>query len=143
MALVQKVTSLGHAARQNANLKVRQPLALLRTLALPVGDAIGIQAQTLFLAASLDAGSRDAWAWAFDDEDEFDDFFDMLSEEVDIAEEAGRSLKPVDLLPLRDRLVAMLRRVVMEDERFLGRPKWIRPRGLTATMPNGLREEDR
>ncbi|MCB9140044.1 MAG: isoleucine--tRNA ligase [Caldilineaceae bacterium] len=27
MALVQKVTSLGHAARQNANLKVRQPLA--------------------------------------------------------------------------------------------------------------------
>jgi isoleucyl-tRNA synthetase len=26
MALVQKVTSLGHAARQNANLKVRQPL---------------------------------------------------------------------------------------------------------------------
>ena len=27
MAMVQKVTSLGHAARQNANLKVRQPLA--------------------------------------------------------------------------------------------------------------------
>ena len=27
MALVQRVTSLGHAARQNANLKVRQPLA--------------------------------------------------------------------------------------------------------------------
>ena len=27
MALAQKVTSLGHAARQNANLKVRQPLA--------------------------------------------------------------------------------------------------------------------
>jgi len=27
MALVQQVTSLGHAARQNANLKVRQPLA--------------------------------------------------------------------------------------------------------------------
>jgi isoleucyl-tRNA synthetase len=27
MELVQKVTSLGHAARQNANLKVRQPLA--------------------------------------------------------------------------------------------------------------------
>ena len=27
MAMVQRVTSLGHAARQNANLKVRQPLA--------------------------------------------------------------------------------------------------------------------
>lgn len=27
MALVQKITSLGHAARQNANLRVRQPLA--------------------------------------------------------------------------------------------------------------------
>jgi isoleucyl-tRNA synthetase len=27
MVMVQKVTSLGHAARQNANLKVRQPLA--------------------------------------------------------------------------------------------------------------------
>jgi isoleucyl-tRNA synthetase len=27
MALVQRITSLGHAARQNANLKVRQPLA--------------------------------------------------------------------------------------------------------------------
>ena len=27
MALAQKITSLGHAARQNANLKVRQPLA--------------------------------------------------------------------------------------------------------------------
>lgn len=27
MRLVQQVTSLGHAARQNANLKVRQPLA--------------------------------------------------------------------------------------------------------------------
>ena len=27
MAMVQHVTSLGHAARQNANLKVRQPLA--------------------------------------------------------------------------------------------------------------------
>jgi isoleucyl-tRNA synthetase len=34
MALAQKVTSLGHAARQNANLKVRQPLAqvVVRTL---------------------------------------------------------------------------------------------------------------
>ncbi|MDQ3247677.1 MAG: isoleucine--tRNA ligase [Chloroflexota bacterium] len=29
MQMVQKVTSLGHAARQNANLKVRQPLAQL------------------------------------------------------------------------------------------------------------------
>ncbi len=27
MAMVQRVTSLGHAARQNVNLKVRQPLA--------------------------------------------------------------------------------------------------------------------
>ncbi len=49
---------------------------------------IGYGAGALFLAASLDAGARDSWAWAFDDEDEFDDFFDMLSDEVDIAQEA-------------------------------------------------------
>ena len=48
------------------------------------GYAVG----ALLLVASLDSDARDAWAWAFDDEDEFDDFFDMLSEEVDIAEEA-------------------------------------------------------
>lgn len=49
---------------------------------------LGYEAGVLLLAASLDASARDAWAWAFEDEDEFDDFFEMLSDEVDIAEEA-------------------------------------------------------
>lgn len=42
MALIQRVTSLGHAARQNANLKVRQPLAqvVVRTRNLREGDAL-------------------------------------------------------------------------------------------------------
>ena len=48
----------------------------------------GYVAGALFLTASYGSDSRDAWAWAFDDEDEFDDFFDMLSDEVEIAEEA-------------------------------------------------------
>jgi len=48
----------------------------------------GYEAGALFLVASLGSGARDSWAWAFDDEDQFDDFFDMLSEEVELAEEA-------------------------------------------------------
>ncbi len=42
MALVQRVTSLGHAARQNANLKVRQPLAqvVVRTRTPAEADAL-------------------------------------------------------------------------------------------------------
>ena len=42
MALVQRVTSLGHAARQNANLKVRQPLAqvVVRTRTAAEADAL-------------------------------------------------------------------------------------------------------
>jgi isoleucyl-tRNA synthetase len=42
MALVQKVTSLGHAARQNVNLKVRQPLAqvVVRTRNAAEGEAL-------------------------------------------------------------------------------------------------------
>ncbi len=42
MALVQRVTSLGHAARQNANLKVRQPLAqvVVRTRNAAEADAL-------------------------------------------------------------------------------------------------------
>jgi isoleucyl-tRNA synthetase len=42
MALVQRVTSLGHAARQNANLKVRQPLAqvVVRTRTPAEGEAL-------------------------------------------------------------------------------------------------------
>jgi hypothetical protein len=51
---------------------------------------MGYGAGALFLAASLDTSARDSWAWAFDDEDEFDDFFDMLSEEEEIADEALR-----------------------------------------------------
>jgi isoleucyl-tRNA synthetase len=42
MALVQRITSLGHAARQNANLKVRQPLAqvVVRTRTPAEADAL-------------------------------------------------------------------------------------------------------
>jgi isoleucyl-tRNA synthetase len=53
MALVQKVTSLGHAARQLANLKVRQPLAQVVVRARKPGEKESLLRHQALLLAEL------------------------------------------------------------------------------------------
>jgi isoleucyl-tRNA synthetase len=59
MALVQKVTSLGHAARQNANLKVRQPLAQVVVRTRNSEEEAGLRRLSQFVLDELNVKDMD------------------------------------------------------------------------------------